>query len=62
MATQLPKAAKTELQKGLAHCGSCRIKLEALQEAGLDVSSEVDRMEKAQQVAERLLRLEQEGR
>lgn len=60
MAQHLPKAAKGELQKGLAHCGSCRIKMEALRDAGLDVTAEWDRMERAQQVAETLLRLEQE--
>ena len=62
MAEYLPRAAKAELQKGLAKCGSCRTRLEALQDAGLDVSAEMERLEKTQQVAERLLKLEQEGR
>lgn len=60
MADMLPPAARRELQKGLTHCGTCRIKLEALQEAGLDVTDEIGRMEKAQQIAERLLTLEQQ--
>lgn len=62
MADMLPRAAKSELQKGLAKCGTCRIWFDALAEAGLNVEDEINRLEKAQQVAERLLRLEQEQR
>lgn len=58
MADLLPPSARRELQKGLAHCGACRLKLEALRDVGLDVTAELDRLEKTQQVAEGLLRLE----
>lgn len=56
----LPKAAKAELRLALAKCNQCRSMYEALQEAGLDVSEELARTDKSQQVAERLLQLQQE--
>lgn len=55
----LPKSAKSDLQRGLAQCGDCRLRLEALRDAGLDVDAEFARLEKAQQVAETFLQLEQ---
>lgn len=53
----MPQVAKKELQRSLTHCGACRIKLEALRDAGLDVTDEYERLEKTQQASEALLKL-----
>lgn len=60
MPITLPKTAVAEIRKGLAKCNSCREVFTALSEAGLDVSDELERTDRTQRLAEKLLELQQE--
>lgn len=55
---KLSPDSRRKLQRALTSCGACRLRLDALDEAGLDVTERRERLEKTEAAAKRLLQLD----
>ncbi len=62
MADNLSPDSRRRVQKSLSLCTKCRLKLDALADAGLDVADRYDRLDRLQRANERLLSLDDPAR